>query len=121
LIFGVHELETERIGILEHTDSSNDKPQTVPISSHAYTREASPHILSLLRKKQALSEPRGIHRRLLDEQLINNVKGVKNNQAVSWGIIELASKGEVDHEGGKKSGRPIGKVWLLGTPDKPAS
>jgi hypothetical protein len=46
------------------------------------------------------------------------VKGVPNHQAVSWGIIELESKKEFDHEGGKKSGRPIGKVWLLENRDK---
>ncbi len=116
----IQQLETERTAVLEFSDRVIDKSR-YSNPPHNYTREASPYILDLLRKREAFSEPQGVHRRWLNEQLINNVKGVQNHQAVSWGIIELASKDEVDHEGGKNSGRPIGKVWLLKKSDRSVS
>lgn len=117
----IHELETEQTAIPGFSDRSGDKPKAASTPSNVYKHPASQHILRLLRDRQAFSEPRGVPREWLDEQLINKVEGVHNNQAVSFGIIELRDdKGKVDHEGGKKSGRPIGKVWLLETHDTPA-
>ena len=84
-----HELETERTAILGFADRSRDKPKAASTPSNVYKRLASPHILRLLREREAFSEPQGVHREWLDEQLINKVEGVHNNQAVSFGIIEL--------------------------------
>jgi hypothetical protein len=103
----IHELETEREEIPGFSDRSRDKPKATSTPSNVYGRPASEHILLLLREKEAFSQPHGIHRKLLDEQLVNKVEGVHDHSAV-------------DHEGGKNSGRPIGKVWLLGTHDKTA-
>src|SRR5271165_1294311 len=87
--------------------------------SNVYKHPASQHILRLLRERAAFSEPRGLERKWLDEQLFDKVQGVHNNQAVSFGIMELRDdKGKVDNEGGKNSGRPIGKVWLLEAHDR---
>ena len=117
----IQELETERIAILGFSDRSRDKPKAASTPSNVYSRPASQHILRLLREEKAFSQPRGVERKTLDEQLINKVEGVHNNQDVSFGIMELRDdKGEIDHEGGKNSGRPIGKVWLLEAPGKPA-
>ncbi len=120
----IHELENEQVAMHSLLDRSIDKSKPASTPSRGYIRKASPHILRLLREKQAFSEAQGVHRRWLDEQLINNVAGVQNGKAVSWGIIELADKEEVDHEGGKKhqggkkTAPPIGKVWLLESHDK---
>jgi hypothetical protein len=117
----IHELETERAAILEFSDRSRNKLKSAPTPSNDYSRAASQHILRLLREKEAFSQPRGVERKWLDEQLINKVEGVRHDQDVSFGIMELRDdKGKVDHEGGKNSRRPIGKVWLLGPHDKPA-
>jgi hypothetical protein len=114
----ISELESEHTEIFGCSHRNVDRSNLRVIRAQEYIREASPHILGLLQEKQAYSEQRGVDRGWLNEQLINKVKGVKNHTAISWGIIELAKKGEVDHEGGRKSRRPIGKVWLLGNRDK---
>jgi hypothetical protein len=114
----ISELETQRTAMYGFSGGT-DKSKRALTHTHVYIHEASPHILRLLREKQAFSEAQGVHRRWLDEQLVNKVKGVQTDKAVSWGIIELRDEHhEVDHEGGKKSGRPIGKVWLLENRDK---
>lgn len=109
-------LETERAGIPGFSDRSRDKPKARATPSSVYKHPASQHILRLLRERGAFSKSRGVDRKWLDEQLIDKVEGVHNNQAVSFGIMELRDdKGKVENEGGKNSGRRIGKVWLLET------
>jgi hypothetical protein len=117
----MQELEAERKAILGCSDLYRDKPKVVSVPSDIYTRKASPHILRLLKEREAFSKLRGVHRNWLDEQLINKVEGVHNNQAVSFGIIELRTRGKVAHNGGDGSNRPIAEVWLLETADKPVS
>ena len=115
-------LEAERTEIREVPDYTCDRPRTTLVNSNGYSREASPHILRLLREKGAFSESRGVQRKWLDDQLINKVNGVRNKQDVSFAIMELRDeKGLVDNEGGKNSKRPIGKVWLLESDDKSVS
>jgi hypothetical protein len=117
----IHELEAERTAILGFSEKSRDKPKAASTPSNDYEYPASQYILDLLREREAFSLPRGVHRQSLNEQLINKAEGVHSKAAVSHGIIELRDdKRAIDHEGGKNSGRRIGKVWLLGTHGKPA-
>ena len=108
----IHALETERTGIIGFSDQSRDKPKAISSPSNVYKFPASQQIVSLLRDKGALSQSQGVDRKELDKQLVNKVEGVLTQAAVSHGIIEITRKGIADHEGGKKSGRLIGKVWL---------
>jgi hypothetical protein len=90
------------------------KPGATP--SNIYSRPGSQNIVSLLYQRGAFSESLGVDREWLDEQLLDKVEGVHSQQAVSFAIMELRDEqGRVDTQGGKKSGSPIGKVWLLGT------
>jgi predicted transcriptional regulator len=79
------------------------------------TYAAIPDILRLLKEREAFTKSRGIDRKWLDEQLINKVEGVVTKNAVSWGLIELRKKRQIDYE---KVGNRIGKVWLIEAPEK---
>jgi hypothetical protein len=114
----IRALETERTGIVGFSDRRSDKPKVIPSLSNVYKHPASQHIVTLLRDKGAFSQSQGVHRKELNEQLINKVEGVQTHQAVSYGLIEVRKEGIADYEGGKNSGRSIGKVWLLETQDK---
>ena len=116
----IHALETERKGIIGFSDRRYDKPKVIPSPSNVYKFPSSQHIVTLLQDKGESSQSEGVPRKWLDEQLINKVEGVQTQAAVSHGIIEITSNGIGDHEGGKNSGRPIGKVWLLEAHEKSA-
>jgi hypothetical protein len=105
----IHELETQRTALLGFSDGGRNEPKAASISSNVYSRPASPHILRLLKEREAVSRSKGIDRKWLDEQLIDNADGIKTNQAVSFGLIELKDKGRIDYEGSN----PIRKVWLI--------
>ena len=113
----IREIDIERKALtglsFEPSELIDPRPKAYVSSSTEYTRMASPHILRLLSDRGAVSKDRGVHRNWLDDQLINKVEGVNNNQAVSFGIIELRRVGKIAHNGGDGSGRPISEVWLL--------
>lgn len=104
----IQELQAEQTSIIGSTRSS----QAV---SSRWTRTAAdnsnfaavPHILRLLKEAGASSRSAAKERKWLDNELINEVEGINNNQAVSFGLIELKRKGIVDYEG-----KPIRWVWL---------
>ena len=102
----IDELEIERTAI-RGPDRNRSKPQA-RLTSSKYA--AIPHILRLLNETEAFTKSRGLDRKWLDEQLINKVEGVDTKNAVSWGLIELQEKGQIDYE---KVGNRIGRVWLI--------
>jgi predicted type IV restriction endonuclease len=108
----IHELEAERTAILGLPDRYR---YDAPASTYpgVYSQVASLHILRLLKEREAFSKPRGVDRKWLDEQLINKVEGIRTNQAVSFGLIELKDKRQIDYEG-----RPIRSAWLIETREK---
>jgi hypothetical protein len=110
----LRELETERKEIIGVPDKSPDKPAAPSNRSNGSKYEmVCENILRILRERRAFSQADGVHRREIDEKLINKVEGIHTDAKVSHGIIELRAKRKVDHEGGKNSGKAIGKVWLL--------
>jgi hypothetical protein len=62
-----------------------------------------------LGEQGAQSKSAAVQRQWLDEQLVGKVEGVRNQQAVSWGLIELKKADTIDYE--KRSGAIQG-VWL---------
>jgi hypothetical protein len=89
------------------------RQSTIPGRSRTSDKEgdwvhaATPHILRLLKEREALSKSAGVDRKWLDSQLTNKVEGVNTKQAVSFGLIELREEGVADYDGS-----PIRKVWL---------
>jgi hypothetical protein len=101
----IAELGTERSLLIGAT------PPPPPIPPEGFTRVSSPHILRLLHERGAHSRQTAVKRTWLDERLIGKVDGVQNDQEVSFGLIELKKRGEIDYE--KPKNRPITAVWLI--------
>jgi hypothetical protein len=99
-----------RIKELEAELKVNNEPEgpTKAIPSDTADYPAAPHILRLLRDREAYSRTQAVARSWLDDQLVQRVDGVNTSQAVSWGLIELKKRGQIETEG-RRSRR---KVWL---------
>jgi predicted type IV restriction endonuclease len=82
-----------------------------PVATEDLTRVSSPHILRLLSERGAHSRQTAVKRTLLDEVLIGKVDGVRTQQEVSFGIIELKRVGKADYD--KRKNGPIKAVWLI--------
>ena len=94
-------LETERAGIPGFSDRSRDKPKARATPSSVYKHPESAYSPFTQRKGSVFRVARR-GPKWLDEQLIDKVEGVHNNQAVSFGIMELRDdKGKVENEGEK--------------------
>ena len=76
----IHELENERTAILGVSHRNRDEPEAASTPSNVYKRSASPHILRLLKEREGLSRAQAVHRKWLDEQLINKVEGIHNSK-----------------------------------------
>jgi hypothetical protein len=109
----IHELKTERAAILGFPDRYRDEALAASTQSNVFSQPACQHILRLLKEREAFSKSRGVDRKWLDEQLINKVEGIRTNQAVSFGLIELKNKRQIDYEG-----KPIRTAWLTETREK---
>jgi hypothetical protein len=109
----IHELDDERTAILGFSDRNSVELEAASTPSNVYKHPASPHILRLLKEREGFSRPRGVDRKWFDEQLINKVEGINTKAAVSFGLIELKDKGQIDYEG-----KPIRNVWLIETREK---
>jgi predicted type IV restriction endonuclease len=104
----IQELQGEHTAILGSAPSSRALPTKSGGNADVSNIAAVPHILRLLKEAGARSRSAAKGRKWLDSQLINKVEGVNNNQAVSFGLIELKKKGVVDYDG-----KPIRWVWLI--------
>jgi predicted type IV restriction endonuclease len=101
------ELEAERTTILGPASLVPTSSPLSPAPAGTYNHDATPHILRLLKQAGAGTRSAAVERKSLDSQLINKANGVNNNQAVSFGLIELKKMGVVDYDG-----PPIRWVWL---------
>jgi hypothetical protein len=102
----IEEVRTERVLICgPNVRDRVDEKIILPVGN-LRKFPAIPHILRLLQEKNARSRASAVGRKWLDENLVNKAGGVSNHQAVSFGLIELKDKGQIDYEGSPK------KVWL---------
>ena len=103
------ELKAERASLVECAPPQ--PPSGGPVAFKDLTRVSSPHILRLLSERGAHSRQTAVRRTWLDEVLIGKVDGVRTDQEVSFGLIELKKVGKVDYE--KPKNGPIKAVWLI--------
>ncbi len=102
----IQELEVELTTIVgPETPGAVSSIKPIPVNITRFP--AIPHILRMLRKRDAYSRMQAVDRKWLDDQLIHKVDGVKTHQAVSFALIELRKAGHIGYEGD-----PIRKVWL---------
>lgn len=101
------ELKSERDSLSGTTAPKVEASGFQCASVKAANFQAVPHILRCLEQRGAHSKSRAVDRKWLDEQVIGTVDGIKNKAAVSWGLIELKKRGNIDYEG-----KPIRRVWL---------
>ncbi len=109
----IAELEAEKTAIHGFYGRVSDGSAVGSTHVGTYHHTASSHIFRLLVQREAFSRSQGVDRKWLNEQLINKVDGVHTNQAVSFGLIELKEKRQIDYEG-----RPIRTAWLIEKHDR---
>ena len=105
----IQELEAEQVTFgTDHSDEGSPKQPNKPIPGDVAKFKAAPHILRLLRERDAYST-QAVDRKWLDDQLVGKANGVTNQQIVSFGLIKLRADGVVDYD---YAGKRIRKVWL---------
>jgi predicted type IV restriction endonuclease len=103
----LRELDSERLSLIG--TSVAYVPSTAPIDPSTTNVPACHHILRLLTQRRANSKTSAVERSWLDAQLVGKVQGIRTQQAVSFGLIELKKAGKVDYD--KRAGT-IRHVWL---------